>query len=171
MLLSKLYSIVWTVYEMTLNIILHTPANVCSCSCAYGNLFCTERDCDRDDDDDDDDEEEEEDNDRDGTDSDRDSTDGDRDGSGDDEDRPCDACREQPVRKVCGRSNGVTYPNKCFAVMCAGISPVDLIDEPCQHIVSLAVNRSTAFSAQLSPDICAKVYPDNGYCSAGIEQL
>ena len=145
--------------EMTRHITLDMSTNVYSCSCAYGNLFCTERDCDRDDDDDDDEEEEEE-NDRDSTDDDRDSTDGDRDGSGDDEDSPCDACREQPVRKVCGRSNGVTYPNKCFAVMCAGISPVDLIDEPCQHIVSLADNISTVFFMCSPPDVCAKVYLD-----------
>ena len=152
---------------MTPHITLAMSTNVYSCSCAYGNLFCTERDCDRDDDDDDDEEEEEDndrdstdddrdstDNDRDGsgdqdstggdrdsTDDDRDSTDDDRDGSGDDDDNPCDVCLKNPAQKVCGRSNGVTYPNKCFAVMCAGISPVDLIDEPCQYIVSQANNK------------------------------
>ena len=74
----------------------------------------------------------------DGDENDQETGDSDQDGSGDEEDRPCDACQQQPVQKVCGRSNGVTYPNKCFAVRCAGISPVDLIDEPCQKIVSLA---------------------------------
>ena len=124
---------------MAIHIVLHKTANVYiySCSCAYGNLFCTERDCDRDDDEEDEDgdgdNEEEE-----GEDNDRENGDGDRDGSGDDEDRPCDVCRRQPVRKVCGRSNGVTYPNKCFAVMCAGISSVDVINEPCQNIVRQA---------------------------------
>lgn len=77
------------------------------CSCAYGNLFCTERSCEDDG----------------------------EDGDGDGDVSTCEQCRKYPVRRVCG-PNGVTYPNKCFAVTCAGVSQVELIDEPCQNIVS-----------------------------------
>ena len=47
----------------------------------------------------------------------------------------CARCIFQPKRTVCGR-NGRTYPNRCFAVNCAGISPVDILDGPCSRIVS-----------------------------------
>ena len=77
------------------------------CICKDSNIYCTERDCDINDNNDDDD---------------------------DDEKDMCKKCRSQPVRRVCG-SNGQTYYNKCTALYCYGLSPVDIIDGPCaKHV-------------------------------------
>ena len=52
----------------------------------------------------------------------------------DDSNSQCRRCRKVAIRKVCG-PDGRTYPNRCTALHCFGLSPVDILDGPCARHV------------------------------------
>ena len=48
----------------------------------------------------------------------------------------CSQCFSEPKQPVCG-VNGKTYLNRCFAVNCSGISPVNILNGACPTIVRI----------------------------------